>query len=102
MIIRIFTAEIPQNLHLEFETKFKEISVPLVKNQKGLLELDIAKPTQWNPNTYVMISKWKEVEDIINFAGEKWNQAHIPQGMEKYIQSCTVNHFLNIPIEKES
>nr|WP_298793551.1 antibiotic biosynthesis monooxygenase family protein [uncultured Allomuricauda sp.] len=98
MIIRIFTAKVPSSLHTEFEAKFKEISVPLVKTQKGLLEMAIAKPTQWNPNSFVMISKWATQEDIINFAGEQWNEAHIPNGMEKYIQSCTVNHYVNIVI----
>ncbi len=98
MIIRIFTAIVPPALHMEFETKFKEISVPLVKTQKGLLEMEIAKPTQWNPNSFVMVSKWASKEDIINFAGEQWNEAHIPAGMEKYIEDCTVNHYVNIPI----
>lgn len=96
MIIRIFTAEVPQSLHAEFETKFKAISVPLVKNQKGLLGLEIAKPTEWNPNSFLMISKWASEEDIIAFAGEKWNEAHIPTGMEKYIEQCSVQHFVHI------
>ena len=98
MIIRIFTATVPLALHEEFEAKFKEISVPLVKGQKGLLGIDIARPTQWNPNLFVMISKWASKEDLISFAGEKWNEAHIPAGMDKYIDACSVDHFINIPI----
>ncbi|MGX1930738.1 antibiotic biosynthesis monooxygenase family protein [Flagellimonas sp. 2504JD4-2] len=98
MIIRIFTAIVPQTKHSEFESKFKEISVPLVKGQKGLLGIDIARPTQWNPNTFVMISKWASEDDLIQFAGAKWNEAHIPSGMEKYIDSCSVEHFFNISI----
>ncbi len=100
MIIRVFTTEVYKELHQEFEAKFKEISVPLVKGQKGLLGLEIAKPTQWNPNTYAMISKWRREEDIINFAGENWNEAHIPSGMEKFISDCAVQHFINIEIEQ--
>ncbi|WP_420322087.1 antibiotic biosynthesis monooxygenase family protein [Flagellimonas sp.] len=98
MIIRIFTASVPSTLHQEFEAKFKEISVPLVKGQQGLLGIDIAKPTEWNPNLFVMISKWASKEDLVRFAGEQWNEAHIPKGMEKYIETCSVEHFVNIPI----
>ncbi|SHG95033.1 antibiotic biosynthesis monooxygenase family protein [Flagellimonas flava] len=98
MIIRVFTAEVPLELHNEFEEKFKAISVPLVNSQHGLLNLEIARPTTWNPKTYLMVSKWATKEDIINFAGQNWNQAHIPAGMEKYIESCTIAHFVDIPI----
>ncbi|TAI47810.1 antibiotic biosynthesis monooxygenase family protein [Flagellimonas allohymeniacidonis] len=96
MILRIFTTTVPQELHAEFEQKFKEISTPLVKSFNGLIGLEIGRPTKWNPNDFVMISKWKSVADLIDFAGENWNQAHIPEGMEKYIESCSVCHYENI------
>lgn len=96
MIIRIFTARIHKELHNEFEIKFKEISVPVVKNYNGLISLDLGKPTKWNPNEFVMVSRWEKEEHLINFAGDKWNEAHIPQGMEKYIKQCSVSHYINI------
>ncbi|WP_222982941.1 antibiotic biosynthesis monooxygenase family protein [Flagellimonas meishanensis] len=98
MIIRIFTATIPTDLHDEFEAKFKEISVPLVKKYQGLVSLEIGRPSKWNPNDFVMISKWESVKDLIVFAGEDWNQAHIPKGMEKYITACSVSHFEHIEL----
>nr|WP_299383677.1 antibiotic biosynthesis monooxygenase [Allomuricauda sp.] len=97
MVIRVFTAEVPKVLHFEFEARFKEISLPLVQGQRGLLRLEIARPTQWDPNCFAMISYWESEADIKNFAGENWNQAHIPAGMEKYIRSCSVQHFEEIP-----
>ena len=98
MILRIFTAIIPKALHTEFEVKFKEISVPVVKNYKGLVSLEIAGPSKWNPEEFVMVSRWENENALIAFAGEQWNQAHIPQGMEKYITSCSVSHYLNIDL----
>ncbi|NAY91449.1 hypothetical protein GTQ34_05930 [Muricauda sp. JGD-17] len=100
MIIRIFTATIPSDLHNAFETKFKEISVPVVKNYNGLISLEIGRPSQWNPNEFVMVSRWKTEQDLINFAGEDWNKAHIPKGMEKYITTCTVSHFEQIDLKQ--
>lgn len=96
MIIRIFKATIPLELHDEFQAKFKEISVPIVKKYEGLISLEIGKPTKWNPNKFVMVSRWEKEINLINFAGEKWNEAHVPNGMEKYITDCSVNHFLEI------
>lgn len=96
MIIRIFRAIVPAAMHREFEDKFKEISVPVVKGYKGLVSLEIAKPTKWNPDEFIMISRWNTEKDLENFAGLSWNQAHIPKGMEKYINECSVSHYYNI------
>lgn len=96
MIVRIFKAIIPTELHIEFEIKFKEISVPVVKNYKGLISLEIGRPTKWNPQEFIMISQWETEKDLIEFAGQNWNQAHIPKGMEKFISECSVSHYESI------
>lgn len=80
----------------EFEAKFKEISAPVVQKFKGLLSLEIGSPTRWNPEDYVMISRWESEEDLIVFAGENWNEAHIPKGMEKFGREYSVSHYLEI------
>ena len=98
MIIRIFKATIPKELHYEFEIKFRAISVPIVNNYEGFISLEIAKPTKWNPNEFIMISRWEKEEDLIRFAGDSWNEAHIPEGMENYIKECWVNHYINIDL----
>ena len=48
-----------------------------------------------------MISRWENEEDLIRFAGDSWNEAHIPKGMEKYIEHCSVNHYSNIDMSNE-
>jgi len=98
MIIRVFKATVPKELHLEFEKKFKAISVPLVKGYEGLISLEIARPTQWNDCEFAMISRWEKEEHLVKFAGVAWNEAHIPQGMETYITDCSVSHYVNIEI----
>ncbi len=96
MITRVFRAKVPINLQNEFENKFIEISVPLVKSCEGLISVTIARPTKANPEGFAMISVWKDVDAIVKFIGEKWNEAHIPDGMEKYISECWVDHYENI------
>lgn len=93
MIIRIFIAEVPIDLQEEFQIKFKAISVPIVKNYPGLISLEIGKGSIWNPLEYVMVSRWESEEHLVNFAGEKWNEAHILEGMGKFISKCSMHHF---------
>ncbi|HEY9695407.1 MAG TPA: antibiotic biosynthesis monooxygenase family protein [Oculatellaceae cyanobacterium] len=95
MITRIFRVRVPQELHAEFEKKFMKVSVPFVKAEKGLVSVTVGRPTLWASDEYVMISVWRSEADLVAFAGENWNQAVIPQGMEKYVSSCWVHHYEN-------
>ena len=40
-----------------------------------------------------VLSTWQSESDIVVFAGENWNKAVIPHGMEKYVSECWVNHY---------
>lgn len=57
------------------------------------MSVSIGKPTKHAPNEYVMVSEWKDQSSLINFAGNNWNEAHIPSGMEKYVEQCWVHHY---------
>ena len=93
MIFRIFRVEINSELREAFESKFTTVSVDSVKNQKGFMSVSIGKPTKWSPNEYVMVSKWDSEQSLEAFIGKSWNQAHIPEGMEKFVKQCWVNHY---------
>ena len=95
MITRIFRVVIHPELREEFEARFAEISVKAVEDCAGHISVTIAKPTKWSPDEYVMISKWEDESALINFAGESWNQAVIPRGMEKYIVEFWIHHYEN-------
>ncbi len=42
-----------------------------------------------------MISQWENEAALKAFAGELWNQAVIPPGMEKFVVDCWVNHYVS-------
>lgn len=63
-----------------------------------MISLEITKPTEWNQNEFVMILRWESVEDLKIFVATSWNQAHIPNGIEKYIGECGVSHYYNIEL----
>lgn len=86
---------VPSALHAEFEQKFLSVSIPIVKAEPGLVSVTVGRPTRWAPDEYVMVSVWRSVADIVVFAGENWNRAVIPPGMEKYVSECWVHHYEN-------
>ena len=42
---------------------------------------------------YVMASQWEDEKALIAIAGEDWNQAHIPEAMNKFVKACWVHHY---------
>lgn len=93
MITRIFRVRIVDALKHEFEEKFASISIDAVNSNKGFISVTVLKPTEWAPNEYSMISKWEDESALKAFAGENWNNAVIPLGMEKFVIDCWVHHY---------
>lgn len=92
-ITRIFRVRIHPELKLEFEEKFSSVSVRAVAEAQGFLAVSILKATKWSPYEYAMISHWENVDALEAFAGEQWNHAVIPPGMEKFVVDCWVHHY---------
>lgn len=95
MITRIFRVRVSPALHSEFEQKFLSVSVPFVQGQHGLVSVEVGRPTRWEPEEYVMVSVWRSEADVAAFAGDTWNRAVIPHGMERYVSECWVHHYEN-------
>ena len=101
MITRIFRVRVPTPLHSEFELKFASISVDAVKSQPGLISVSIGRPTQWTPEEYAMMTTWQNEQSLCEFAGDNWNQAVIPLGMEKFVSECWIHHYENYDISEK-
>lgn len=95
VITRIFRVKVPTALHVEFEAMFLSVSVPYVQTAQGIVSVALGRPTKWAPDEYVMISVWANEDALRSFAGENWNLAVIPGGMEKYVSECWIHHYEN-------
>ncbi|WP_120497253.1 antibiotic biosynthesis monooxygenase [Kiloniella sp. EL199] len=93
MITRIFRVQIKPELREEFETLYRVKSIDAVQNAEGFISVTIGKPTVWAPDEYVMVSTRTNETALKKFAGEKWSEAHIPSGMEKFVIDCWVHHY---------
>ena len=92
-ITRIFRVRIVPELRHEFEEKFSTVSVHAVDETFGFLAVSILRPTKWSPDEYAMISRWQDETALKAFAGDNWNRAVIPPGMEKFVAECSVHHY---------
>ena len=93
MITRVFRVCIHPALRAEFEQSFTSTSIKAVTGQPGFVSVSIGKPTRWAPDEYIMISQWKDEQSLVDFVGHNWNEAHIPEGMERFVVECWVHHY---------
>jgi quinol monooxygenase YgiN len=94
MIIRIFRIEIDPATRSAFEAGFQSLSVDAVTQSAGNLSCEIGMPTRWSPNTYTMISRWRDEDALVAFAGPEWSAAVIPVGMERFGKNYSVEHYV--------
>ena len=95
MITRIYRVEINPELREEFETKFRQVADEFVDGREGLVSVSICKPTEWSPNEYVMVTIWKDVASVKQFAGETWGLPVIPDDMKRFTRQCWLHQFEN-------
>lgn len=96
MITRIYRVQINPALRAEFEPLFKTVAAASVTKFDGCKRVVIGGPTPLTPNEYAMISDWDTTASLTAFAGPDWSVAHIPQGMERFVETCWVHHFEHI------
>jgi heme oxygenase (mycobilin-producing) len=93
MIVRVFRAHIRQGHHAEFERKFREVSLPLVLAQPGIVSASIGRPVPSSPDEFVLISTWADTDSLRSFAGEDCTAPVIPSVMEQHMIASWVHNY---------
>lgn len=93
MITRVYRVRIKAALRAEFEPLFRTVARASVADVPGCRHVTVGGPTEAEPDDYAMISVWDSEATLSAFAGPDWTIAHIPPGMEKFVETCHVHHF---------
>ena len=64
MILRVYRVSVPKELHQEFEKEFKAVAKTLLTNYEGLINIEIARPSDWKPLEFMMISRWESIDRL--------------------------------------
>ena len=92
-ITRIYGVVTRPELRAEFEPLFRTVALSSVSECDGCLSANLGAPSSENPDEYALISTWRSLEALMEFADEDWTKAHIPEGMERFVKECWVHHF---------
>lgn len=92
-LTRIYRVSIKPNLRDEFEPLFRTVALASVTDCEGCTSATLGGPSTDSPNEYVLISRWRDLDALIAFAGDDWTKAHIPMGMERFVDQCWLHHY---------
>src|SRR5688500_10628041 len=93
MIARVFRVRVYPGVQAEFERKFYDVSLPVVKLQPGLISYAAGKPTKRSPEEYFLITTWENETALENFAGKDWHRPAVPAVMERFVAESWVHHY---------
>lgn len=93
MIIRVFRARTRPGMGETHERLVRELSMPLVGAQPGLIAFYVGRPVGGNTDEYSMVSLWEDIAALRAFAGDDWEQAVIPEPERPNLQEVHVHHY---------
>ncbi len=93
MIARVFRAKVRPGKQAEFQQKVEQLSIPLVKAQKGMLAYYPGKPLDPASDEFVMVTLWEDLGALKAFAGENWNRPIIPEEELPLLEQTFVHHY---------
>ncbi len=93
MIVRVFRARVHAGKQAEFEAKVRELSIPLVKAQKGMVAFYSGRPMDSALDEFVMVTVWDSLASLQAFAGIDWNTSVIPEPERPLLAESSVHHY---------
>lgn len=93
MIIRVFRARLKPGKRAAFEHLCQAVSLPLMREQQGMLAASIAQPAPKCENEFVLVSVWRDLESLKAFAGAHWREALILPGEADLLEEARVEHY---------
>jgi antibiotic biosynthesis monooxygenase (ABM) superfamily enzyme len=97
VIIRLFRPTIRSGKEAEFEAFLRDVAIPLVSRQPGLVAQHIGRPRDGSSTEFVYVTVWQDVESIRTFAGERWQEAVITPDEEHLLQETWIGHYEVLP-----
>jgi heme-degrading monooxygenase HmoA len=97
VIIRVFRPTIHPGREADFEAFLRNVAIPLVSRQPGLLAQHVGRPRDGSSTEFVYVTLWQDVESIQAFAGDHWQEAVISPEEEHLLQETWIGHYETLP-----
>ena len=93
MIIRFFRALVDDGQQDSFRKFFIKTALPLIRSQEGLVSVSVGLPHDTSPHEFSMVTIWRNLETLKQFAGEDWKSAVIHPDEAHLLKETFVHHY---------
>ncbi len=93
MILRIFRAIVHDGKQEGFRAFVLETALPLTRAQQGLVSVTVGLPRPETPREFTMITVWRDLDALIAFTGESWQQAVVLPEEAHLLETSHLHHF---------
>jgi heme-degrading monooxygenase HmoA len=96
MIIRVFHVQVQPGMCHDFERFLREVAIPKLQAQAGLLQLHVGAPMEEAPDEFVVILIWKDLASLQAFTGPKWREAVILPEEAHLLKNTRLHHYQSL------
>jgi heme-degrading monooxygenase HmoA len=93
VIIRVFRPTIHPGKEAEFELFLRDVAVPLVSQQSGLIAQHVGRPLDGSSTEFLYVTVWQDDESIRACAGQRSQEAEISSDEEDLLQDTWIGHY---------
>lgn len=93
MIIRVFRGTVKPGKEDEYERLLVDEALPHFEHQSGFLGLHYGRPTEQAPYEFLVVTAWRDIPSIKQFAGNGWTQAKVHPAEADILVRTSVHHY---------
>jgi DNA-binding response OmpR family regulator/heme-degrading monooxygenase HmoA len=93
VIIRVFRGQVQPGMADEFARVLDEQAIPRFNSLPGIIAVNIGRPTDSNPDEFLVTTVWRDIESLKEFAGDRWYEAKITPEERPLLRQTFVHHY---------
>ena len=94
MLIRLFRGVIREGAHDRLLRGLHDHVLPKLEAHPGVISTTLAVAMEGSPDEYLVESHWRDVDDLIRFAGDDWRNPRVEPAEEELLISVSAHHFV--------
>ncbi len=93
MILRVYRAITHEGKQAQFTAFLKETAIPTLEGWDGMEEMTVGWPHETSPCEFSLVMKWRDLDALISFTGNRWNEAVVHPDEAHLLVTSYVSHF---------
>jgi DNA-binding winged helix-turn-helix (wHTH) protein len=94
VLIRLFRGVIREGAHDRLLRGLHDHVLPRLEAHPGVTSTTLAVALEGSSDEYLVESHWREVDDLIRFAGDDWRTPRVEPDEEELLVSVSAHHFV--------